>query len=932
MSRQSDTGGTGESPSVFWRGLSSTTIVGVAALCRSFLYACSRPETHGLEPFLELLDSRKDPSQRTKGLLTVSNHISVMDDPLMWGFLPLKYQFGLSSSNRRWGLASHDICYQTRSAHSQYGGIAQPAVTQAIRLLSKGPFTPEPHLAIPERQSWSLQNVCVDPFSDLPTAYTTDGHDSHLAPSAYSCNSYSWVHIFPEGKIHQAPSKTMRYFKWGVARLILEASECPEVVPIWLEGFDHIMHESREFPRFLPRPGKEVSVTFGQKVDTEAVFGEMRSRWQKLKAKAERADPEISSLPLGALNDELLYGAEAVELRKEVTKKVRDLVLEVRRSRGLSDEDPKAGLVETWIEEGRKGEGKMADESWKHHKNAFSKPISTPHHTLTSSGPRTQNDRFRSSAASASGEQPSVNDLINHLRRTQVAASATDSSHSPSRHITPRSVHPSLRNLLELPETPPPRPRPDARRTGIVGRRLRRTAGPPPPESWLSGNTAEDDNDDTELHAAHAEKVIYRLDRLPGQEFPAKSSFLHALLKSMAMHWAWHVAYDGQFLALLPPHIKVLLLRYGLMHGLKPLFENVDGDDPQQVVVADRQVTHLDLSCAIGRWISLKQLLAEVFLLKKHVPVQADAPDSVPLSWDEEVEEGADTGSSSRSIIPKSIQGLRFENLQYLSLAHPNPSSVNWNLLIHFLSRLSTITHLSLAHWPLPTVTPHALNASIRHPTNRSLTFSYGGTDSYSAMENNWAESAGILRKLSRVTYCLKWLDLEGCGDWIPALSWEGVGPQGEAYTTGPEWNRSWRDIEWIRLGPGWLPQLDKDDLPAQTPTSTPTVPSNPRSLASSVHAPTSPRNISAPSGNPADAASSVESWDVEVERRKYRLGKELERFRESIRAAKAVQRRVLQTRKEGRGKWVQFRFGLEGLEESVLETLLGEEFEIGLL
>ncbi|CEL04829.1 Putative Tafazzin [Aspergillus calidoustus] len=303
-----------------------------------------------------------------------------MDDPLMWGFLPLKYQFGLSSSNRRWGLASHDICYQTRplalfftmgqllpthrSAHSQYGGIAQPAVTQAIRLLSKGPFAPEPHLALPERQSWSLQNVCVDPFSDLPTAYTTDGHDSHLAPSAFACNSYSWVHIFPEGKIHQAPSKTMRYFKWGVARLILEASECPDVVPIWLEGFDHVMHESREFPRFLPRPGKEVSVTFGQKVDTDAVFGEYRSRWEKLKVKAEKAAPETRDLPLGALNDELLYGAEAVQLRKEVTKKVRDLVLEVRRSRGLSDEDPKAGLVETWMEEGPKREGKMADESW----------------------------------------------------------------------------------------------------------------------------------------------------------------------------------------------------------------------------------------------------------------------------------------------------------------------------------------------------------------------------------------------------------------------------------------------------------------------------------------------------------------------------------------------------------------------------------------
>ncbi|KKK19336.1 tafazzin [Aspergillus rambellii] len=380
MSRPTDSGATGECPSLFWRALSSTTMVGVAALCRSFLFVCSRPEIHGLEPFLELLDSRKDPSQLTKGLLTVSNHISVMDDPLMWGFLPLKYFWGLSSTSKRWGFGSHDICYQTRPlslffsmgqvmpthrlAHSPYGGIAQPAVTQAIRLLSKGPFPAEPHLASPERQKWSLQNVCVDPFSDLPTAYTTDGEDSHLAPSAYSCNSFAWVHIFPEGKIHQAPNKTMRYFKWGIARLILEASECPDVVPIWLEGFDQVMHESREFPRFLPRPGKDVSITFGQKVDTEAVFGEMRSKWQKLKAKVELASPEIRDLPLGALNDELLYGAEAVELRKEVTKKVRDLVLEVRRSRGLSDEDPKAGLVETWIQEGPKREGKMDDESW----------------------------------------------------------------------------------------------------------------------------------------------------------------------------------------------------------------------------------------------------------------------------------------------------------------------------------------------------------------------------------------------------------------------------------------------------------------------------------------------------------------------------------------------------------------------------------------
>nr|QKG86313.1 hypothetical protein [Aspergillus sp. FM242] len=380
MSRATDSGATGESPSLPWRAMSATTIFGVAGLCRSFLYLCSRPEVHGLGSFLELLDSRQDPSQRTRGLLTVSNHTSVMDDPLMWGFLPMRYNFGLQNQTKRWGFGSHDICYQTRPlalfftmgqvlpthrlAHSPYGGLAQPAVTQAIRLLSKGPFPVEPHPAIPERQHWSIQNVCVDPFSDLPTAYTTDGYDSHLAPSAYACNSYSWFHIFPEGKIHQAPNKTMRYFKWGVARLILEASECPDVVPIWLEGFDQVMHESREFPRFLPRPGKDVSVTFGRKVDTDAIFGESRKRWQELKAKAELAAPETRDQPVGVLSDELLYGKEAVQLRKEVTKKVRDLVLDVRRSRGLSDEDPKEGLVETWIQEGPKREGKMEDDSW----------------------------------------------------------------------------------------------------------------------------------------------------------------------------------------------------------------------------------------------------------------------------------------------------------------------------------------------------------------------------------------------------------------------------------------------------------------------------------------------------------------------------------------------------------------------------------------
>lgn len=166
----------------------------------------------------------------------------------------------------------------------------------------------------------------------------------------------------------------MRYFKWGVARLILEPNVCPDVIPIWIEGNELVMHESRQWPRFVPRAGKDISVTFGAKVDTDSVFGDLRARWQRLRVKdAEERGSESQrgsgskrgrETGVGELSERLMYGSEAVELRKECTRRVRGEVLKLRRSRGLPDEDPKEGLVETWAEEGGKREGRMRDGSW----------------------------------------------------------------------------------------------------------------------------------------------------------------------------------------------------------------------------------------------------------------------------------------------------------------------------------------------------------------------------------------------------------------------------------------------------------------------------------------------------------------------------------------------------------------------------------------
>lgn len=282
--------------------------------------------------------------------------------------------------NRQSGLLFSFFTYgQTlptqRLAHSKYGGLFQPTMVEVIRLLSDphgSPTANNPTLPTREEISAHQSLPVSDPFSASELTFSTNGMDSFPAPSAYPIRRFSWVHIFPEGMIHQHPRKVMRYFKWGVARLILEAEPCPDVVAMWIDGPQEVMNEKRAWPRPLPRPGKAIAITFGEPVDVEAVFEPFRQRWRALKDRVqqERHHVDRAEMPvdrLGELSDEQLrYGREAEQLRIEVTLAVRNEVLKVRRSCGLPDEDPKRGLAETWRREGRQSateEGEMDDRS-----------------------------------------------------------------------------------------------------------------------------------------------------------------------------------------------------------------------------------------------------------------------------------------------------------------------------------------------------------------------------------------------------------------------------------------------------------------------------------------------------------------------------------------------------------------------------------------
>ena len=143
---------------------------------------------------------------------------------------------------------------------------------------------------------------------------------------------------------------------------------------MWIDGPQEVMNEKRTWPRPIPRPGKEIEVTFGEMLDREAVLEPLRDRWRDLKERSRRRRmallPNGTQLPaerFGELDDEeLKYGSEAEQLRIDVTLAVRNEVLKVRRSRGLPDEDPKRGLAETYRKEGGRGgprEGEMEDRS-----------------------------------------------------------------------------------------------------------------------------------------------------------------------------------------------------------------------------------------------------------------------------------------------------------------------------------------------------------------------------------------------------------------------------------------------------------------------------------------------------------------------------------------------------------------------------------------
>ncbi|KAL9345776.1 hypothetical protein Peur_060629 [Populus x canadensis] len=195
-------------------------IMAVGAFAKAVANLLNTTTVHNADTLINLVRSRP----LGVPLITVSNHMSTLDDPVMWGFKG----FPIFDSNlARWALAAEDICFKNSLLSyffrigkcipiTRGGGIYQKHMNEALERLSDG----------------------------------------------------EWLHTFPEGKVSQEDAP-IRRLKWGIASLIVRSPVTPIVLPIVHHGFEEVMPENFWFGRRPPFPlcNKSINIVIGEPME-----------------------------------------------------------------------------------------------------------------------------------------------------------------------------------------------------------------------------------------------------------------------------------------------------------------------------------------------------------------------------------------------------------------------------------------------------------------------------------------------------------------------------------------------------------------------------------------------------------------------------------------------------------------------------------------
>lgn len=224
---------------LFAKAMSSLTLFSVGSIAKVFMNMYHKTTVYNKEEFNELIyKSEKD----KQPVITVMNHVSTLDDPLVWG-ASLPCSTLARPSRMRWTLGAEDVCFKTEG----------------------------------ERQFFSYgQTIPVKRFGAGPDQPAVDAAISLL-------NQGKWVHAYPEGFVHQPLEPfagTFRYFRWGISRLILESPKPALVIPIYGKGLEKVYPENMKSSILGHGEFRTpIDIAFGAPLDS-ARLSDSRGEWR----------------------------------------------------------------------------------------------------------------------------------------------------------------------------------------------------------------------------------------------------------------------------------------------------------------------------------------------------------------------------------------------------------------------------------------------------------------------------------------------------------------------------------------------------------------------------------------------------------------------------------------------------------------------------
>ncbi|KAF8394578.1 hypothetical protein HHK36_020791 [Tetracentron sinense] len=202
--------------SVITRMLQALAVPIIGNVCHMFMHGLNHVQIFGAEKLHQALLQRPE----GKPLITVSNHVASVDDPLVIAsLLPPSVLFDAHSL--RWTLCATDRCF------------SNPVTSAFFR--------------------------CV---KVLPVSRGDGIYQKGLDMAISKLNNGGWVHIFPEGSRSRDGGRTMGSTKRGVGRLVMDADNIPLVVPFVHTGMQEIMPIGATYPRI----GKMVTVLIGDPI------------------------------------------------------------------------------------------------------------------------------------------------------------------------------------------------------------------------------------------------------------------------------------------------------------------------------------------------------------------------------------------------------------------------------------------------------------------------------------------------------------------------------------------------------------------------------------------------------------------------------------------------------------------------------------------